>query len=94
MTLNFIDRQFVLNLFDEQLLLRRVDPVLDQIVDSIIPKFDQVTNKYSTFYKLQLDHIATKSKQNSNIARDFEETLQLATNRFKELRDKEQKVIE
>lgn len=28
-TLNFIDRQFVLNLFDDQLLLRRVDPVLD-----------------------------------------------------------------
>lgn len=51
--LNFIDRKFVLGLFDENFLLKKIDSVLDRIVDTMIPNFDLCTKYYGQFYKSQ-----------------------------------------
>lgn len=51
--INFIDRQFVLGLFDDKLLLKKIEPVIDKVAETIIPKFETCTSGYSNFYKMQ-----------------------------------------
>jgi hypothetical protein len=53
--LNFIDRSFVLGLFDEKLILHKIEPMLDKVMETIIPKFDQCTKTFGPFYKAQLE---------------------------------------
>lgn len=58
--LNFINRQFVENLFDERYLLRLAPPVIDRIADMIIPDFTQCTKTYGQFNKTFQDIIRQK----------------------------------
>jgi hypothetical protein len=51
--INFIDRDFVCQIFDEKLLLAEVNAILGQIVEAMVPEFDFCTNKYYSFYKAQ-----------------------------------------
>lgn len=47
--INFIDRTFVEKLFSEEedSLLEEVNPVLNKIVEAMIPEFDFCTNKFN-----------------------------------------------
>ena len=49
--INFIDRQFVFELFDDKLMLSKIRPVLDNVVETMIPQFDISTKTYGAFYK-------------------------------------------
>lgn len=54
--LNFIDRPFVLALFDERLLLRKIEPIIEKVADAIIPKFEICSNTFDEL-KLYKKHI-------------------------------------
>jgi len=57
--INFIDRPFVLALFDERLLLRKIEPIVEKVADAIIPRFEICSNTFDEleFYKKHLEHI-------------------------------------
>lgn len=95
--INFIDKKFVLALFDDKLLLHRLDPVLDEIVETIIPNFDTCTKTYGAFYKSQQEHIRStaSSIEQTNSQRDsFDKLVKDATKKYKQLREDEQLEIE
>jgi len=56
--INFIDRDFVCKIFDENKLLAEVNAILGQIVEAMVPEFDFCTNKYYSFYKAQQEQMA------------------------------------
>lgn len=45
----------MLNLFDEKLILHKIEPMLDKVMETIIPKFDICTKTFGPFYKAQLE---------------------------------------
>ena len=90
--INFIDRPFVLSIFDDKLLLRRLEPIVDKVAEAIIPKFEICTNSYSNFYKMQQMHLGTTGKteqQRRDFKDKFEACVKKATNSFKQLKVEE-----
>jgi hypothetical protein len=96
---NFIDRPFVLALFDERLLLRKIEPIIEKVADAIIPKFEICSNTFDEleFYKKHLEHISNAGKteqQKQDFKVKFEGSVKQAINSFKQLKAEEQKLIE
>lgn len=71
--INFIDRKFVLSLFDEKFLLKKVDMNLEKLIESIIPRFESVTKYFGPFYKAILDNCQDSVQENIKllVAGDF-----------------------
>jgi hypothetical protein len=83
--INFVDRKFVLSLFDEKYLLKKIDVSLEKLIESIIPRFESVTKSCGPFEKAVLENSKSSVEESIKVlvAGDYNRLIDKLTQKIK-----------
>ena len=83
--INFVDRKFVLSLFDERYLLKKIDVTLEKLIESIIPRFESVTKSCGPFEKAVLENSKSTVEESIKVlvAGDYNRLIDKLTQKIK-----------